>query len=76
MKELIRAEKTENELASVMLFPQQMIAHVIEVGCVARTELFLRTLRKTLEIMTRIAFKIGATLKGKNLLPEGANSFL
>ena len=26
--------------------------------------------------MPRIASKIGATLKGKNLLPEGANSFL
>ena len=28
------------------------------------------------ESMPRIVSKIGATLKGKNLLPEGANSFL
>ena len=41
---------------------------------VARTELFLRTLK----FMPIIASKIEATLKGKNLLPlaEGANSFL
>ena len=44
---------------------------------VARRELFLRTPRKKLEIYAfRNASKIGATLKGKNLLPEGANSFL
>ena len=43
---------------------------------VARTELFLRTPRKNLENMPRIAPKIGATLKGNNLLPEEANYFL
>ena len=40
---------------------------------VTRTELFLRKILKT---MPRIAFQIGTTLKGKNFLPEGANSYL
>ena len=31
---------------------------------------------KGLKSMPRFAPKIGASLKGKNLLPEGANSFL
>ena len=43
---------------------------------VDRTELFLRTLRTILKTMPRVTSKIGATLKGKNLLPVGANSFL
>ena len=44
---------------------------------VAGTESFLRTFRKNVEkFLPRYASKIGATLKGKNLLPEGANSFL
>ena len=38
---------------------------------VARMELFLRTPRKNLDKSS----KIWATLRGKNLLPEGANSF-
>ena len=36
---------------------------------VIRTELFLRTPRKKLKTMPRFASKIGAILKGKNLLP-------
>ena len=36
----------------------------------------LRTPRKYLKKTPSIASKIGATLKGKKLLPEGANSFL
>ena len=31
---------------------------------------------KILKTLPRISSKIGATLKGKNSLPEGANSFL
>ena len=37
---------------------------------------FTHTQKKTLKHMPRLASKIGATLKRKNLLPEGANSFL
>ena len=37
---------------------------------------FYAHLGKILKTMPRIDSKTGATLKGKNLLPEGANSFL
>ena len=43
---------------------------------VPRMELFYAHPGKILETMPRIVSKMGATLKGKNLLPEGANSFL
>ena len=46
------------------------------LNCVVRTELFLRTSSAKLEkIMPNNASKIGATLKSKNLLPQGANSY-
>ena len=34
------------------------------------------TQEKSWKIIPRLTSEIGATLKGKNLLPEGANSFL
>ena len=44
---------------------------------IARTELLTRTPRKkTLKNLASVASKIGVTLKGKNVLPEGAHSFL
>ena len=36
---------------------------------VARKELYLRTSRENLKSLPSITFKMGATLKGKNLLP-------
>ena len=52
------------------------MSHNVSSG-VTRTELFLtHTQKKILKTMPRYASKIGATLQGKNLLPEGAKSFL
>ena len=36
---------------------------------------FMHTQEKVLKTMHRIASKIGAALKGKNLLPEGSKFF-
>ena len=41
----------------------------------AEQNCFLRKLSKTLQIIPGNAPKLGATLKGKNLLPEGSKSF-
>ena len=46
------------------------------ISGVARPEIFLNTPRKILRKIPSVASGIGATLKGKNLLPLGANSFL
>ena len=42
---------------------------------IARTVLFLRTSSKILKILPSITSKIGATLKGENLLPTGSKFF-
>ena len=59
----------------------QKLAHLrpslTNISGVARMDLLLGRPSKNLKKNhPSIASKIGATLKGKNLLPEGANSFL
>ena len=48
---------------------------LFEYSCVAVTEFFYAHPGIILEFMPKIASKLGATLKGKNLLSERANSF-
>ena len=60
------------------LFAFLKIKPIMEMGSVALPERnhFYAHSGIILKTMPRFASEIGATLKGKNLLPEGANSFL
>ena len=65
------------------IFRWNNVNGAVHCSVAARTELFLKNNETKkpeqiiLKTMPRIASKVGATLKGNNLLPEeGANSFL